>query len=98
MRYNRKGENVVINKVKVYRKIKNLTQEDLANQLGVTRKTINQIEIGNILPKIDIAYKLSIILDTTIEQLFFNKDYSEHYTKCQEESLEKIASVYFNLK
>ena len=89
---------MIINKIKEFRKIKNLTQDDLAKELGVTRKTINQIESGNVLPKIDVVYKLSIILGATVEQLFFNKDYSEHYTKYQEESLEKIASVYFNLK
>lgn len=89
---------MIINKIKEFRKVKNLTQDDLAKELGVTRKTINQIESGSVIPKIDFAYKLSIILDTTIEQLFFNEDYNKHYIKHQEESIEKIASVYFNLK
>lgn len=68
------------------------------NIQGVTRKTINQIENGNVIPKIDIAYKLLIILETTIEQLFYTEEYSNHYIKHQEESIEKIASVYFNWK
>ena len=72
---------MIINKIKVFRKVKNLTQDDLAKELGVTRKTINQIESGNVLPKIDIAYKLSIILGTTVEQLFLNDDYNKHSKK-----------------
>ena len=68
---------MIINKIKKFRKVKNLTQDDLAKELGVTRKTINQIESGNVLPKIDVAYKLSIILGATVEQLFLNDDYNK---------------------
>ena len=32
---------MIINKIKEFRKVKNLTQDDLAKELGVTRKTIN---------------------------------------------------------
>ena len=61
-------------------------------------KTINQIESGNVLPKIDVAYKLSIILCATVEQLFLNDDYNKHSKKQQEETFEKIANTYFNFK
>lgn len=89
---------MIINKIKEFRKAKNLTQDDLAEYLGVTRKTINQIESGNVLPKIDVAYKISIILGTTVEQLFLNDDYNKHAKKQQEETFEKIANTYFNFK
>ncbi|NCC71683.1 transcriptional regulator [bacterium] len=89
---------MIINKIKEFRKVKNLTQDDLAKELGVTRKTINQIESGNVLPKIDVAYKLSIILGTTVEQLFLNDDYNKHSKKQQEETFEKIADIYFSFK
>ena len=89
---------MIINKIKEFRKVKNLTQDDLAEYLGVTRKTINQIESGNVLPKIDVAYKLSIILGATVEQLFLNDDYNKHSKKKQEETFEKIANTYFNFK
>ncbi len=88
----------MINKIKEFRKSKNLTQDDLAKELGVTRKTINQIESGNVLPKIEVAYKLSIILGATVEQLFINDDYNKHSKKQQEETFEKIANTYFNFK
>ena len=89
---------MITNKIKEYRKVNNLTQDDLAKELGVTRKTMNQIESGSVLPKIDIVYKLSIILGATVEQLFLNDDYSEHSKRLQEQTFEKIADVYFNLK
>lgn len=82
--------------MKELRKTKNLTQDDLATELGVTRKTINQIESGNTIPKIDVAYKLSILLDTTIENLFYNEDYNEQSQKQKEKSFEEIANAYFN--
>ena len=89
---------MIINKIKEFRKVKKLTQDDLAKELGVTRKTINQIESGNVLPKIDLAYKLSIILGATVEQLFLNDDYNKHSKKQQEKTFEEIASAFFNLK
>ena len=61
-------------------------------------KTINQIESGNVLPKIEVAYKLSINLGATVEQLFLNDDYNKHSKKQQEETFEKIANTYFNFK
>ena len=87
---------MILNKIKEFRKVKNLTQDDLSKELGVTRKTINQFESGNVLPKINIAYKLSIILGTTVKQLFLNDDYNKHSKKQQEETFEKIAGTYFN--
>lgn len=89
---------MIANKIKEFRKVNNLTQDDLAKELGFTRKTINQFESDNVLPKIDIAYKLSIILGATVEQLFFNDDYNKHSKKQQEKTFEKIADIYFNFK
>lgn len=87
---------MITNKIKEFRKAKNLTQDYLAKELEVTRKTINQIESGNVLPKIDVAYKLSIILGAAVEQLFLYDDYNKHSNKQQEKTFEKIADTYFN--
>jgi putative transcriptional regulator len=43
------------NQIKVQRAIKNLTQEELATQIGVTRKTINTIENGRFVPSTILA-------------------------------------------
>ena len=54
------------------------------------------IESGELLPKIDLIYKLSLILDVTIENLFHNEEYENLCLKKQEETIKKIANIYFN--
>ncbi|MDD2208661.1 MAG: helix-turn-helix domain-containing protein [Bacilli bacterium] len=61
---------MITNKIKEYRKNKKMTQGELAIELGVSRKTLSIIESGRVIPKIDTAYKLSLILDATVEELF----------------------------
>lgn len=53
----------------------NLTQEQLANKLKVTRQTINSIENGKYNPSIVLAFKISKFFNTTIENVFiFQED------------------------
>lgn len=47
-----------------------LTQEDLANKVGVRRETISFMEKGKYNPSLKLAYKVSRTLETTIEYLF----------------------------
>lgn len=58
------------NNLKVQRVIKDMTQEDLAHTVGVTRQTINAIEKGKYNPSLDLAFKLSMLFDMKIEELF----------------------------
>ncbi|MDD4785502.1 MAG: helix-turn-helix transcriptional regulator [Candidatus Shapirobacteria bacterium] len=58
------------NKVKLFRTQNNLTQQDLAIKVGVSRQTIIAIENNKYLPSINLAFKLSKIFKTTIEKLF----------------------------
>jgi putative transcriptional regulator len=58
------------NKIKVYRAMYNLTQEDLAIKVGVTRKTINTIETGKFVPSTILAIKLSRAFNIRVEELF----------------------------
>lgn len=58
------------NTLKVQRAINNLTQEQLAELVGVTRKTINTVENGIYIPSTYLALKLSIALNVTVEELF----------------------------
>ena len=58
------------NKVKIYRKGKGLTQEQLATVIGVSRQTIHSIEKGRFKPNIHLALKLSQYFHTTAEDLF----------------------------
>ena len=58
------------NLVKELRGEAGLRQEDLARQVGVSRQTIISIENGRYNPSLELAWKLSRTLGTTIEELF----------------------------
>jgi len=58
------------NNIKELRKEKKYRQEDLANELGVTRQTINAIENDKYDPTLKLAFKLASILETTVDELF----------------------------
>ncbi|WP_270753853.1 helix-turn-helix transcriptional regulator [Leuconostoc lactis] len=52
--------------IKTYRTIKELTQEDLANRVGVRRETIMRLENAKYNPSLELAVKISKELDTTV--------------------------------
>jgi putative transcriptional regulator len=58
------------NKIKVYRAMHDLTQEDLAQAIGVTRQTILAIEKGKYVPSLDLAFKIALKFNVTIEDVF----------------------------
>jgi putative transcriptional regulator len=58
------------NKLKVYRAMHNLTQEQLAEKIGVTRQTIIAIEANKYLPSLRLAFKMAELFDVTIEDIF----------------------------
>ena len=58
------------NKIRVYRAIKDITQEELASEIGVTRKTINTIENGKFIPSTFLAIKLAQFFEIKVEELF----------------------------
>ncbi|MDA8595268.1 helix-turn-helix transcriptional regulator [Flavobacteriaceae bacterium] len=58
------------NKLKVLRASENITQAELAEQLGVSRQTINAIEKGKFDPSLSLAFKMSHLFNLKIEELF----------------------------
>ncbi|MDD5126862.1 MAG: helix-turn-helix transcriptional regulator [Dehalococcoidales bacterium] len=58
------------NKLKVYRAMRDYTQEALAQQLGVTRQTIVSIENGKYDPSIRLAFKIAALFQVKIEDVF----------------------------
>lgn len=58
------------NKVKELRKHKGLTQEQLAEFIGVSRQTINAIEKEKFDPSLPTAFKMSKLFDLPIEKFF----------------------------
>ena len=59
------------NRIKVYRAMHNLTQEALADQLGVTRQTILAIEKGKYDPSLELAFRISKLFRVSIDKMFF---------------------------
>jgi putative transcriptional regulator len=58
------------NKIKVFRAMNDLTQEDLAEAIGVTRQTILAIEKGKYVPSLDLAFRISRRFRVNIEEVF----------------------------
>ena len=62
------------NNLRVLRATRDITQEDLARSLGVTRQTIHAIESGKYNPSLDLAFKMARYFETRIEDIFAYKD------------------------
>jgi putative transcriptional regulator len=62
------------NKLKVYRAMHDLTQEQLAERVDVTRQTINAIEQGKYSPSLELAFRLAGLFGVTIEDLFIYEE------------------------
>ena len=58
------------NKIKVFRAMNDLTQEDLAQEVGVTRQTILAIEKGKYDPSLELAFRISNRFGVHIEEIF----------------------------
>ncbi|MDD3135930.1 MAG: helix-turn-helix transcriptional regulator [Methanoregula sp.] len=58
------------NKIKVFRAMHDMTQEDLAQAIGVTRQTILAIEKGKYVPSLDLAFKIARYFNVNIEEVF----------------------------
>ena len=58
------------NKLKLLRAEHELTQAGLATQLGVSRQTVNAIEVGKYDPSLPLAFKIGKIFSQKIEDIF----------------------------
>lgn len=57
-------------KLKVYRAMHNLTQEDVAKAIGVTRQTVIAMEKGKYNPSLELAFKIARYFKVSIENIF----------------------------
>jgi putative transcriptional regulator len=58
------------NSLKVERAIKDITQEELAKIIGVSRQAINSIELGKYVPSTVLALKLSGYFEKSVNDIF----------------------------
>lgn len=62
------------NKIKLERAVKNITQEDLAKIIGVSRQTINAMEAGKYVPSTVLALKIAKYFGKKVEDIFELED------------------------
>ena len=58
------------NTVSLLRQEKNLTQEELASRVGVTRQTIIALEKGNYVPSVLLAFKIAKVFKIEVDKIF----------------------------
>ncbi|MEI7629274.1 MAG: helix-turn-helix transcriptional regulator [Bacteroidota bacterium] len=58
------------NKIKIERAVNNLTQEQLAELVSVTRQTINAIELKKFVPSTVLALKICRVFKKPIDEVF----------------------------
>jgi putative transcriptional regulator len=61
------------NKVRIFRAVHHLTQEGLAEKIGVTRHTIIAIENERYDPSLGLAFKMSDLFGVPIEDIFLHE-------------------------
>jgi len=62
------------NRIRVFRAEHRLSQSDLADEIGVTRKTISTIEVGRFVPSTVIALKIARHFGVPVEDIFSLSD------------------------
>jgi putative transcriptional regulator len=62
------------NTVRIQRAIKNITQGELAEIIGVSRQTINSIESNKYVPSTVLALKIARVFGQPVEELFLLED------------------------
>ena len=58
------------NTIRIERAVKNITQADLAERVGVSRQTINSIESNKYIPSTVLAMKIARIFEKGVEEVF----------------------------
>jgi putative transcriptional regulator len=62
------------NSIRIERAIKDITQADLANLIGVSRQTINTIESNRYVPSTVLALKIARVFGKPVEEIFDLED------------------------
>jgi putative transcriptional regulator len=61
-------------KLKTARAAMDMSQEELANAVGVTRQTINMIEKGNYNPSLNLCIAICKAVNKTLDELFWEEE------------------------
>ena len=47
-----------------------MTQQELADRIGVTRQTVNAIELGKYSPSLEVAFRIALVFSVPLEEVF----------------------------
>lgn len=65
------AEGEIVNQIRVLRfQNGEMTQQQLADKVGVTRQTINAIEAAKYSPSLELAFKIADVFDRPLEEVF----------------------------
>lgn len=67
-------DTVIINRLEESRREKGVSQAEAAKAVHVSRKTMERYESGAVLPRIDMAYRLSLYYEKGINELFLMRE------------------------
>ena len=66
-----KSGGLITNEIRVLRfQHSEMTQQELADRIGVTRQTVNAIEGNKYSPSLEVAFRIARVFDATLEQVF----------------------------
>lgn len=66
------------NRMRALRAERNWSQAELADHLGVSRQTINALEVGKYDPSLPLAFKIARLFAQPIETIFLDGDTDDH--------------------
>jgi putative transcriptional regulator len=58
------------NQIRELRALREMTQQELADKVGVTRQTVIAIELDKYSPSLETAFKVALVLGVPLEQCF----------------------------
>lgn len=64
----------ILCRIRALRKEKDLTQEELADKLGISRQSIISVESGKSLPSLSLALQIADLFEKTVEEIFIFSD------------------------
>ena len=69
---------VLQNRLKIFRAMLNINQQEMGHLCGVSRQTISLIERGDYSPSVTLALTIARICDVTVEEIFYLQEEEEN--------------------
>ncbi len=69
---------VLRNRLKVYRAMLNVNQQEMGRLCGVSRQTISLIERGDYSPSVTLALTIATVCGAAVEEIFYLQEGTEH--------------------